>query len=400
MPLALTRPQSETPRYVRVPEPVPVHEADARARRSGTGTRTKAAQGARLALLLVAAFSGAACNKGDEVKPDMTPRLGLLELPSSHRTGDPEPTGAARVEITQSEIVVDGLQALPLDNGKIPVAERAGFDVPKLKEKLAGKKAVAVSVYAAVPYATLARALNSAVEAGVSELAFKVRKPNASNQSGWVDLKNSIFIKSAEVAAFPESQLLPWESFTNSWDESLDACKSSTRSDCGYKPLAKAEGGKLDLMLRVRGSGYALRFRQAGAPPPAAADAGVGSDTDKTASAEKTAAKKAKKDKGKKKHGKSEMLEGIKAAPAAPEEKPPEPVTEHVFTLRTDQATVDPSPISGITRPVCGSVSCPIVLEPEGVSMSSQVIALLGAAFPDGTPAPLVAWVLPVNNKD
>ena len=352
----------------------------------------------RSSVFLSAALLSVACSK-DEVKPDMTPRLGLLELGSSHRTGDPEPSSAARVEITQTEIVVDGVSALPLEkNGKIPMPERSGFEVPKLKAALQGKKAVAVSVYAAVPYATLARALNTAVEAGVSEIAFKVRKPNASNQSGWIDLKNSRFVKSTEELAFPESQLLPWDSFVKVWDESLDACKASSRADCGYKPLAKAEGGKLDLMLRVRGSGYALRFRQAGAPP-VAADAGVPPAA--TASADKAASKKSK-DKGKKKkgHGKAEMLDGIKAAPEAPEEKPPEPQTEQVFTLRTDQATIDPSPISGITRPVCGSIQCPIVFEPEGVSMSSQVIALLGAAFPDGTPAPLVAWVLPLNNKD
>jgi hypothetical protein len=352
----------------------------------------------RSSVFLSAALLAVACSK-DEVKPDMTPRLGLLELASSHRTGDPEPSSAARVEITQTEIVVDGVSALPLEkNGKIPTAERSGFEVPKLKAALNGKKAVAVSVYAAVPYATLARALNTAVEAGVSDIAFKVRKPNASNQSGWIDLKNSHFVKSTEELAFPESALLPWDSFVKAWDESLDACKASSRADCGYKPLAKAEGGKLDLMLRVRGSGYALRFRQAGAPP-VVADAGVPPAA--SASADKVEGKKSKhRDKKKKGHGKGELLDGIKAAPAAPEEKPPEPQTEQVFTLRTDQATVDPSPISGITRPVCGSIQCPIVFEPEGVSMSSQVIALLGAAFPDGTPAPLVAWVLPMNNKD
>ncbi|MDB4987901.1 MAG: hypothetical protein JWN04_3079 [Myxococcaceae bacterium] len=350
--------------------------------------------------VLLGALSGAlalgACSKQEEVKPDMTPRLGLLELASSHRTADPEPSGAARVEITQTEIVVDGVQALTLEGGKVPAAERSGYDLPKLKDKLGGKKAIAVSVYAAVPYATLARALNTAVDAGVSEISFKVRKPNASNQSGWLTLKNSRFIASADDSKFDDSQLLAWDNFRKSWDDSLAACQASTRADCGYKPMAKAEGGKLDLMLRVRGTGYALRFRQAGAPPAVTpVDAGV------TAAAPEKNAKsehKKGKERGKKK-GKSEMLDGIAAAPAAAEAPPPPPSTEHVFTLRTDQATVSPSPISGITQPVCGAVSCPIVLEVEGVNMSSQVIALLGAAFPDGTPAPLVAWVLPPKGQ-
>jgi len=326
-----------------------------------------------------------ACESKDEVKPDLTPRLGLLELPSSHRVGDPEPTDATRVEITPSEVVVDGETALPLENGKVPAAERADYDLPKLKAKLGGKKALAISVYAAVPYATLARAMHSAVGAGVNELSFKVRKPNDNKKSGWLTIRNSSFIAKPDEAKFEASQLLPWDSFTKVWDESLDACQTSSKGDCGYKPMAKAEGGKLDLMLRVRGSGYALRFRQAGAPP--AVDAGVADAGDKSASAKKPKAK------GKKK--KAEMLDGIKAAPEAAEETPPEPSTEHVFTLRTDQATIDPSPISGITKPVCGAVSCPVVMDVEGISMSSQVVSLLGAAFPDGTPAPLIEWVLP-----
>ncbi len=331
------------------------------------------------------------CGK-EELKPDLTPRLGVLELPSSHRTGDAEPSGAARVEITPSELLVDGEQAVPLENGKIPAGERSGYDVPKFKAKLSGKRTLALSVYAAVPYATLARVIHSALEAGANEIAFKVRKPNATT-SGWLTIQRSHFTNTPEDGKFSESELLPWDKFANVWDESLDACQASTRADCGYKPLAKATGGKLDMMLRVRGSGLALRFRQAGAPPSESTDAGTANP--KLASNAKDKAKDKAKGKPKKKKAKAEMLDGIKAAPEAPEEEPPEPSTEHVFTLRTDQATVVPSPISGIVKPLCGSVSCPVVLDAEGISMSSQVLALLGAAFPDGVPAPNVAWVLP-----
>jgi hypothetical protein len=341
-----------------------------------------------LSLLAVAALTLiAACNK-DEVKPDEGPRLGTLELPTSHRLGDSEPSGAARIEITPAAMFVDGEQVVPLENGKIPAAERSGYEVPKLKAKLSGKGAAALSVYAAVPYATLARAMHTALAAGASELAFKVRKPNSNTQTGWLSVKKNRFVPSSEDGQFSESELVPWDSFAKVWEESLAACQMSTRADCGYRPMAKAEGGKLDLMLRVRGSGLALRFRQAGAP--AVADAGVAS-----ADASATGAKVASKDKkkGKKKRG-AEMLDGIKAAPVA-EEAPPEPATEHVFTLRTDQATADPSPISGITKPVCSGTSCPVVLDAEGISMSIHVLSLLGAAFPDGTPAPTVAWVLP-----
>lgn len=336
-------------------------------------------------VLLSAGLALGACGAKEEVKPDLAPKLGVLELAASHRTDDPEPSGAARIEITPSELLLDGEQVLPLENGKLPAAEKSGYDLPKLKAKLSGKKALAMGVYAAVPDATLARVIWTGIQQGANEFSFRVRKPNSTNKTGWLTLRNIRFIEKPDDSKFEESQLLPWDSFARGWDESLDACQGTTKGDCGYKPLAKAQGGKLDFMLRVRGTGYALRFRQAGAPP-AVADAGVAPAPDKTASAKKAKPKKKKK---------AELMEGLKAAPEAPEEAPPEPSTEHVFTLRTEVATADPSPISGITKPVCGSIACPVVLDAEGISMASQVLAILGAAFPDGTPAPIVAWVLP-----
>lgn len=341
-------------------------------------------------LFVIALFSAgaglAACSK-EEVKPDLTPRVGVLELATAHRIKDSAPAGPAHIEIAPKELVVDGETVIALENGKIPPAEKSGYDLPKLKGKLGGKQSLELSVYAAVPYATLARVMYTASQAGINEVAFKVRKPNSTNQIGWMVFKGYRFVKSADLAEFSDSELLPWDKFTAVWDESLMSCQSAgAKADCGYEPMAKATGGKLDMMLRVRGSGYALRFRQAGAPE-AVADAGV-------PDAGGAKADKGKKDKKKKKH-KAEMMDGMKAAPEAPEEVPPEPSHEHVFTLRADQATVDPSPISGIVKPLCSSTVCPVVLDVEGISMSGQIFGLLGAAFPDGTTAPKIAWVLP-----
>jgi hypothetical protein len=337
----------------------------------------------RPVLLISALLALTACDK-EEVKPDMTPRVGVLELGTAHRIGDPAPAGPAQIEISPAELVIDGEQVIPLENGKIPVAERSGYEIPKLKAKLSGKQSLALSVHAAVPYATLARVMYTGNEAGIKEVGFKVRKPNSTNQIGFIDVKQFKFIKSPDAAEFSESELVPWDKWTAVWDDSLNACQAAgPKADCGYSPMAKAQGGQLDMMLRVRGSGFALRFRQAGAPE-VAQDAGAA-----------TAAAPEAKKKDKKKKKKAEMLDGIKAAPEAAEEAPPEPSHEHVFTLRTDQATVDPSPISGIVKPLCSSIACPVVLDVEGISMSGQVFGLLGAAFPDGTTAPKIAWVLP-----
>lgn len=340
--------------------------------------------------LALSAFSIASsgCDK-EEVKPEATPIVGTLELPIAHRNGAPEPSDAARVEIGASEIRVAGETVLPLESGKVPAGERPNDVLPKLQVKLGGKKTMALTVYAATPYATLARVINTGLKAGVSEFAFKVRKPGSNKDTGYFTIRDVHFIKSSDDSGFNESALLPWESFTKVWEESLEACQSAQNVDCGYKPMAKAEGGKLDLMLRVRGTGVAIRFRQQGGPPQP--EAGVAQPS--TATAE---AKPEKKKKGKK--AKAELLDGIKggATAEAAEPAPPPPQTEQVFTLRATHASEVPtSPISAIVKPVCGSQSCPTVLEAEGVGMSGNVISLLAAAFPDGTPEPKLAIVLP-----
>lgn len=302
---------------------------------------------------------------GDEIKPDLPPIVGVLELPIAHRTGDKEPAGAARIELGTTELREGGQTLFPLENGKVPAAEQQGHSLPKLKAKLAGKSALAITMHAGVPYATLARVLNTALEAGAKTFAFKVRKQGSNTETGWLVVDDNHFVASAEDGKFPPAALLPWDAFTAVWEDAITACQGTERVDCGYRPLAKATGGQLDMMLRVRGSGAAIRMRQIGVPPP----------PEPAPVEEKKPSKK------------GEPKEG--------EEPPPEPSTEHVFTLRAEHATQEPSPISGIVKGVCSGQSCAAVVDAEGISMGGRVISLLGAAFPNGTPAPKLAWVLP-----
>jgi hypothetical protein len=322
---------------------------------------------------VLAALCGAllmACESGDAAKVESVPIVGVLELPISHRASGTEPGGAAKVEIGTSEIRVDGETLIKLENGKVPTAEQSNHILPKLKAKFAGKSALAISAYAATPYATLANTLNTGLDAGVHTFAFRVRKPGSNTDTGYLILSDNRFAPNADDSKFALDQLVNWDNFVAVWEEAITACQATDRADCGYRPIAKAQGGKLDMMLRVRGSGIALRMRQTGAPTPTPAEA---------------APKKAPR---------AEMLDGIKAPPQA-EEAPPEPSTEHVFTLRADQATAVPSPVSGIVKPLCSGISCPVVLDADGISMSGRVISLIGAAFPDGTAEPKISWVLP-----
>lgn len=320
-----------------------------------------------LSTCLVSSSLLAGCGEQEPAK-ETGPIVGVLELPLVHRNAGVAPPGAAKVEISPSEIRVEGETALALEQGKVPPAEASDYLLPKLQAKLAGKSGLAITAHATIPYATLARVIQTAQSAGAKELAFQVRKPGTTKDTGWLTVRQNQTTESAEDGKFAASDQLPWDAFAKAWEESLAACQASSRADCGYSPVAKAVGGQLDMMLRVRGSGMAIRMRQTGAP--------------------EVAPKPAAKPK------RAEMLDGLKAAAAAPKEEA-EPTAEHVFTLRSDQATAVPSPISGIVQPVCGSVTCAVVLEAETISSTLHVLSLLGAAFPDGTPEPKVSWVLP-----
>ena len=213
-------------------------------------------------------------------------------------------------------------------------------------------------------------------------MAFKVRKPKAPTETGWLTMRDYEFVPASDDTPFQEGDMLPWETFTKVWAQSTDACKSASGGDCGWTPNKVAEGGKLDLMLRSRGSGLAVRFRQhVPGAEPAEGEAAEGAEAKK------------EPPKPEKKKGPA-MLDGI-AAPAGEEELEEEPSTEALYTLRGDQATRDPSAISAIVSPVCSSQRCATVLEAEGISPTYRVVSLIGAAFPDGSPEPKLALTLP-----
>ncbi|MFT3756492.1 MAG: hypothetical protein QM769_11210 [Pseudoxanthomonas sp.] len=276
------------------------------------------------------------------------------------------------MEVTPGEIRVEGENRDHAGERQDPAAETSGYILPKLKAKLTGKSATRHQ-----------RSRRHALRHAGARDRYGVwsRRPRGVLPSSQAqhDQGHGLAHHRARATSprtritgsSADTDLLPWESFTKVWDESLNACQSSSRADCGYAPLAKAEGGKLDMMLRVRGSGLALRMRQTGAPEAA----------DKPAE--------------KPKKPKAEMLDGVKAAPqAAPSARPSPPAStcSRCAPIRPRRcprlSAASPSP-SVAARPVA------VVFDAEGISLTVHVLSLLGAAFPDGTPAPNVAWVLP-----
>jgi hypothetical protein len=88
------------------------------------------------------------------------------------------------------------------------------------------------------------------------------------------------------------------------------------------------------------------------------------------------------------------MLDGV-PAPAMVEEEGPPPVDHGAFTWRFEGATAASSPVKDAFRPLCGARPCSVVQTGDSETLSMRVLTFLGAAFPDGTQAPAVVFVIP-----
>ena len=59
------------------------------------------------------------------------------------------------------------------------------------------------------------------------------------------------------------------------------------------------------------------------------------------------------------------------------------------------EATAAESAISDMMRPLCGSHACGGVVVADKETMTMRVLSLLGAAFPDGSAPPTLAFLTP-----
>jgi hypothetical protein len=222
-------------------------------------------------------------------------------------------------------------------------------------------------------------------------VAFKVRPHGGSSTTGWLaldvlDVRPKS--KSDDEVAFEGLPKRPWSDFSSKWDDVQGACRASPTGSCAFKPQAVAEGGELKIVLHSAGQGVNVDFFRIGPPPEAAA-----------AAAPPVASKPGKpdkKDKKSKKKHKPELLEGVKAPTdvvAEAEQAPP--ATEALFQFRAQEAVSVPSAVSETIKPVCGTTACGVIIQAEKATLFVRMLSLLGAAFPDATPAPRVVFELP-----
>jgi biopolymer transport protein ExbD len=314
---------------------------------------------------------------GEKETTEVTPSgpiVGVLDLAVSLRTSGTAPSDFHDVEVSAAAVHVGGVPALTLTDGIVPPADVQGDRLPKLAAAL-GKPArsrMVLSVGSSVPYSTAALVLSTAQAAGIKTVAFKVRPPGGGSTTGFTTLDQFSVrpkSKSDEEVAIAGAPVRPWSDFASKWDDVQGACRASPSGSCAYKPEKIAEGGQLKIVAYAAGQGVPEEAKGKG---------------------------KAKAKAPKKKKKKPELIDGVQA-PTDPmkelEEQPP--ATEALFQFRAQEAVTKPSALSGTMQPVCGSAPCGVVVQGEKATLFVRVLGMLGAAFPDGSAAPIVAFELP-----
>jgi hypothetical protein len=322
------------------------------------------------------AFGLTGCGSSEQTAPPPADIVGVLELPVSQRFASAAPPGAAKIEISPSELRIDGQPVAVLVGGRLAAADVSDGQIPKLREKLGTRSAAVIHASASASWGTTVAVLDTLKAAGVGIVAFAVRqappppqkgRPAAgpSTTVGYLELRDwKVVPESDDEVRFDTVQPLPWQEFRTRWQEVADACRASPSGDCMDPPEKVAEGGNARIVLRTRGDGVQIQFYRVGAPPPAAAP-----------------------------QPQVAMIPGVPAPrPQPPAEPETPPATEASFTLRASTLTQAESPITAMVRPVCGSRACGVVVIGDAETLSMRPIALLGAAFPDGTAPPAVAF--------
>jgi biopolymer transport protein ExbD len=334
----------------------------------------------RTALVLVSfVLMQFGCGSKEEVKAPAQPIVGILELPVSLRSNAAEPTDAHKVEINLTELRVDDGNSLKLDVGKIAASERSGTVVPKLDAALSSpaRTRLAIEVHSTVPYETIVAVLESARKAGIRNASFKVRKPGGGAATGWLEFNDyDVIMPTEDEVKFDRVAPHEWADFVNAWDLMAGYCRRSPTGSCVEKPVKIAEGGHVQIELFSAGTGVNFKFTRVGAPPPEVVQQ----------EEEKKLKRKLKPEE------KSPVLAGL--PPDLVEKFDQLPfATEAGFQFRGSEAVKAPSALTATMEPVCGKTACGIVVTGRHDTVAIWLIAMIGAAFPDGTAAPQAVFV-------
>lgn len=307
-----------------------------------------------------------ACDDEPEVpeeSPD--PVVGIMELPISFRH-DSAPQNPLRIEASPTKLRVDGHTILELEGGRVPDAEVAGTMINALKTAIEGapaRGAAALRLHANIPYRTTALIFGTLKASNIREAAVEVRR-GATTDTGYLKLGGfDVREESDEWVTFDGSFQRRWDELEPQWEDMYTSCREGPYVDCAFKANKVAEGGNMQITLFARGNGVKVELHQFGAEEQPEAQP-------------------------------VELLEGITPPPGS-EEDVEEPVTTAAFTWRFQVTTTEDSALSATTRPLCGSAACGAVVTAEAQTPTMRVMSFIGAAFPNGSPAPNLMFQIP-----
>lgn len=310
--------------------------------------------------------------------------LGVMDLPVSLRNGDAAPTDYHKVEIGLSDARIDDAKTFKLPDGKF-----AASDLPGLNAALANpvRSRLTLEMHASALYDAVLTVLEAAAKSGIKEAAIKVRKPGGSATTGWLAIKNFKVIPPTEdEVTFETVAPREWNDFVAIWDRVFAGCNGSDASFCRIKPQKIAAGGHMQIVLFSAGHGLNITFKRVGAPPPP--------------EPEPVPIPGLLTEKEKKKPKKVEIPKDLppeladRMSPEQIEEWKQTPyAVEATYQYRSNDGVTLPSPISATVAPVCGQSACGVVVICRNDTFTVWVVALLGAAFPDGTAAPEVVFM-------
>ncbi|MBN1654471.1 MAG: hypothetical protein JXA30_11935 [Deltaproteobacteria bacterium] len=354
---------------------------------------------------LLVFFVSCRSGKGTE---ETEPIVKIMELPVALRNKDPEPSSARKVEISFQELRVDGKTVLQLTEGKIPDSERSGLVAPKIESALDNPRRshISVEAYSGVPFKTLLLTLGSAQSTGTRNASFRVREPGQTDKTGWLEIKNFKVLESTwEEITFDNVSSRPWTDFVNVWEDVAMACRrQKSVVFCKDMPTKISQRGRLQIILSTAGSAITLEFKQVGEPRPEEMELPEGQPPlEQVVVGEKDGVKMAA-------YKIPEGLQIVEGQEYIPEEFPiPDglddelteeflkiaPAREAGFQFRGGEALYLPSPVSETMAPVCGKIACGVVITGRPISPVFRMLSLIGGSFPDGSPFPAIAFMLP-----
>ena len=360
-----------------------------------------------IVLFIVSTLFGISC-KSDKDKATTGPIVKVMELPVALRHKDTQPSSAHKVEVSFLELRINGKTVLKLTDGKVPDADRSGLVVPKIESALENPRRshIAVEFYSGIPFKTFILLLGSAQSAGTRNAAFKVREPGQTNKTGWLEIKNfKVMEHTWDEVTFDNVSSRPWTDFVNVWEDVAMACRGQKSGVfCKDMPTKISQRGRLQIILSTAGSAMTLEFKQVGEPRPEAMELPEGmppleQEIIKGEDGLKMAAYKI-----------PDGLKMVEEGEYIPEQFPiPEglddeltkdyltiaPAREAGFQFRGWEALNLPSPVSETMAPVCGKIACGVVITGRPISPVFRILSLIGGTFPDGTPSPALAFMLP-----